>query len=123
MIVTVTTNAALDRTLTVPVFQIGFRHRSSEVLTLAGPATRRIDLDGRTVTPGFIYNDGDNSVPGGDIYKDTQVAGVLTGRVTGADMEQLLRSIREVLSKGSPGEPIFVNMPKASPRAAPTSCF
>ena len=36
VIVTVTTNAALDRTLTVPVFQIGFRHRSSEVLTLAG---------------------------------------------------------------------------------------
>ncbi|HSI97502.1 MAG TPA: 1-phosphofructokinase family hexose kinase [Gaiellaceae bacterium] len=36
MIVTVTVNAALDRTLTVPVFQIGFRHRSSEVLTLAG---------------------------------------------------------------------------------------
>ena len=36
VIVTVTMNAALDRTLTVPVFQIGFRHRSSEVLTLAG---------------------------------------------------------------------------------------
>ena len=36
MIVTVTVNAALDRTLTVPIFQIGFRHRSSEVLTLAG---------------------------------------------------------------------------------------
>ncbi len=36
VIVTVTTNAALDRTLTVPVFQIGFRHRSSEVLVLAG---------------------------------------------------------------------------------------
>jgi 1-phosphofructokinase family hexose kinase len=36
VIVTVTTNAALDRTLTVPVFQIGFRHRSSAVLTLAG---------------------------------------------------------------------------------------
>ncbi len=36
MIVTVTVNAALDRTLTVPVFQIGFRHRSSEVITLAG---------------------------------------------------------------------------------------
>ena len=36
VIVTVTTNAALDRTLTVPVFQIGFRHRSSDVLTLAG---------------------------------------------------------------------------------------
>jgi 1-phosphofructokinase family hexose kinase len=36
VIVTVTTNAALDRTLTVPVFQIGFRHRSSDVLALAG---------------------------------------------------------------------------------------
>ncbi|MEX2612547.1 MAG: hexose kinase [Gaiellaceae bacterium] len=36
MIVTVTVNAALDRTLTVPVFQIGYRHRSSDVLTLAG---------------------------------------------------------------------------------------
>jgi len=36
VIVTVTVNAALDRTLTVPVFQIGYRHRSSEVLSLAG---------------------------------------------------------------------------------------
>jgi 1-phosphofructokinase family hexose kinase len=36
VIVTVTVNAAFDRTLTVPVFQIGYRHRSSEVLTLAG---------------------------------------------------------------------------------------
>jgi 1-phosphofructokinase family hexose kinase len=36
VIVTLTVNAALDRTLTVPVFQIGYRHRSSEVLTLAG---------------------------------------------------------------------------------------
>jgi len=36
VIVTVTVNAALDRTLTVPVFQIGYRHRSSDVLTLAG---------------------------------------------------------------------------------------
>jgi len=36
VIVTVTLNAALDRTLTVPVFQLGYRHRSSDVLTLAG---------------------------------------------------------------------------------------
>jgi 1-phosphofructokinase family hexose kinase len=36
VIITVTPNAALDRTLTVPVFQIGFRHRSSAVVTLAG---------------------------------------------------------------------------------------
>jgi 1-phosphofructokinase/tagatose 6-phosphate kinase len=36
VIVTVTLNAALDRTLTVPGFQIGYRHRSSDVLALAG---------------------------------------------------------------------------------------
>ena len=36
MIVTVTLNAALDRTLTVPHFQLGQRHRASQVLTLAG---------------------------------------------------------------------------------------
>ena len=33
-------------------------------------------------------------------------------------MEALLLEIRKVLAKGTPGEPIFVNMPKASPRRA-----
>jgi 1-phosphofructokinase/tagatose 6-phosphate kinase len=36
VIVTVTLNVAIDRTLTVPNFQIGQRHRASEWLTLAG---------------------------------------------------------------------------------------
>jgi 1-phosphofructokinase/tagatose 6-phosphate kinase len=36
VIVTVTMNAALDRTLTVPSFQLGQRHRSSDSLSLAG---------------------------------------------------------------------------------------
>jgi 1-phosphofructokinase/tagatose 6-phosphate kinase len=36
MIVTVTLNAAVDRTLTVPNFQLGHRHRASAALTLAG---------------------------------------------------------------------------------------
>jgi len=36
LIVTVTLNAALDRTLTVPNFQRGQRHRASQALTLAG---------------------------------------------------------------------------------------
>ena len=36
MIVTVTMNAALDRTLTVPNFRPGYRHRASETVTLAG---------------------------------------------------------------------------------------
>ena len=36
LIITVTMNAALDRTLTVPNFQPGQRHRASGWLTLAG---------------------------------------------------------------------------------------
>jgi len=36
MIVTVTLNAALDRSLTVPILQVGHRHRASDVVTLAG---------------------------------------------------------------------------------------
>ncbi len=36
MIVTVTMNAAIDRTLTVPSFQLGQRHRASQGLALAG---------------------------------------------------------------------------------------
>jgi 1-phosphofructokinase family hexose kinase len=51
MIVTVTMNAALDRTLTVPNFQRGQRHRASSGLTLAGGkginvarALKRLDI-------------------------------------------------------------------------------
>ena len=36
MIITVTLNAALDRSLSVPIFKLGHRHRSSDVLVLAG---------------------------------------------------------------------------------------
>ena len=36
MILTVTLNAALDRTLSVPNFQAGRRHRASDSLTLPG---------------------------------------------------------------------------------------
>ncbi len=36
MIITVTPNAAVDKTLTVPNFETGFRHRASESLTLPG---------------------------------------------------------------------------------------
>ncbi|MHB0979354.1 MAG: 1-phosphofructokinase family hexose kinase [Thermoleophilia bacterium] len=36
MILTVTLNAAVDRTLTVPNFEEGFRHRATETITLPG---------------------------------------------------------------------------------------
>ncbi|HEX6259620.1 MAG TPA: amidohydrolase family protein [Woeseiaceae bacterium] len=92
--------------------------RSEDMQKLAGPSTEMLDLAGRTVTPGYIYNDGDNAVPGGDIYKDTMVGGWLSGRIEGADMEGLLGSIDEVLAKARPTEPVFINMPKDFPAEA-----
>ncbi|NNC76337.1 MAG: hypothetical protein HKN77_00150, partial [Woeseiaceae bacterium] len=91
---------------------------NAEIEPLAGPETERVDLNGRTLTPGYIYNDGDNAVPGGDIYKDTMVGGWLSGRVAGDDMEVLLSSIDDVLDKAKPAEPVFVNMPKNFPNEA-----
>jgi 1-phosphofructokinase family hexose kinase len=51
VIVTVTLNSALDRTLSVPIFQLGHRHRANDVLTVAGGkginvarALKRLDL-------------------------------------------------------------------------------
>lgn len=90
----------------------------ADIEALAGPETERVDLNGRTLTPGYIYNDGDNAVPGGDIYKDTMVGGWLSGRVAGDDMEVLLSSIDDVLEKAKPAEPVFVNMPKNFPNEA-----
>ena len=90
----------------------------ADILRFAGPDTERVNLAGRTVTPGYIYNDGDNAVPGGDIYKDTMVGGWLSGRIKGAEMEVLLSSIDEVLEKAEPEEPVFINMPKDFPAQA-----
>lgn len=90
----------------------------TEILALAGPQTERIDLAGRTVTPGYIYNDGDNAVPGGDIYKDTMVGGWLSGRIPGGGMDVLLGSLNDVLDKAQPDEPVFINMPKNFPAEA-----
>ena len=91
---------------------------SRDMLALAGPDTTRVDLEGRTVTPGYIYNDGDNAVPGGDIYKDTLVDGWLSGRIEGEDLQQLLRSIEETLGQSHAGDPVFINMPKNYPQEA-----
>jgi len=92
--------------------------KNNEILDLAGPATERIDLKGRTVTPGYIYNDGDNAVPGGDIYKDTLVNGWLSGRIEGDELDTLLKSLDEVLKQTHEGDPVFVNMPKNFPLEA-----
>ncbi|MGI5939376.1 MAG: 1-phosphofructokinase family hexose kinase [Thermoleophilia bacterium] len=59
MILTVTLNAALDRTLTVPNFQVGFRHRATDTIILPGGkginVARAVKTLGRPViATGFV---------------------------------------------------------------------
>jgi tagatose 6-phosphate kinase len=130
MIVTVTLNAAIDRTLNVPNFQLGHRHRASDVLVLAGGkginvarALKRLDVPvvatglagGRTgtriveeLTAEAILNDfvriGDESRTSTAVLDPT--SGTYTEinewgpKVTEAELEILLEEIH-YLSRGA----------------------
>ncbi|GIU94033.1 MAG: tagatose-6-phosphate kinase [Gaiellaceae bacterium] len=148
MIVTVTVNAALDRTLTVPVFQIGYRHRSSEALTLAGGkginvarALKRLEVPvvatglagGRTgtriveeLTAEAILNDFVRIA--GESRTSTAVVDPTTGtyteinewgpEVSQAELEMLLEKLH-YLARGAD----FVVLAGTLPRKVPTSFY
>jgi 1-phosphofructokinase family hexose kinase len=148
VIVTVTVNAALDRTLTVPVFQIGFRHRSSEALTLAGGkginvarALKHLDVPvvatglagGRTgtrlveeLTGEAILNDFVRIA--GESRTSTAVADPTSGtyteinewgpEATAAELETLMEKLH-YLSRGAD----FVVLAGSLPRKVPTSFY
>jgi 1-phosphofructokinase family hexose kinase len=148
VIVTVTVNAALDRTLTVPVFQIGYRHRSSEVMTLAGGkginvarALKLLDVPvvatglagGRTgtriveeLTSDAILNDFVRIA--GESRTSTAVADPTAGtyteinewgpEVTAAELEMLAEKLR-YLARGAD----FVVLAGSLPRKVPTSFY
>jgi predicted amidohydrolase YtcJ len=81
------------------------------ILRLAGPDTRRIDLKGRSLTPGFIYNDGDNSVPAGDILKDSQWGGYVRPHLGGETLDQALATLSFIVDKEGAGEEaMFFNL-------------
>jgi predicted amidohydrolase YtcJ len=90
------------------IFVVG---TNEKVRRLAGPTTRVIDLRGRSLTPGFIYNDGDNSVPAGDILKDSQWNGITRPHLGGETVDQALATLSFIVEKeGEPGEPLFFNL-------------
>ncbi|HSL66260.1 MAG TPA: 1-phosphofructokinase family hexose kinase [Gaiellaceae bacterium] len=141
MIVTVTLNAAVDRTLTVPNAQLGHRHRASQGMTLAGGkginvarALKRLDVPvvatglagGRTgtriveeLTAEAILNDfvriADES------RTSTAVVDPTTGtyteinewgpHVSGEELEMLLAKLR-YLSRGADGVVFAGSLPR-----------
>ena len=90
------------------IFKVG---SDAQIRRLAGPDTRVIDLKGRSLTPGFIYNDGDNSVPAGDILKDSQWQGITHPHLGGRTLDEALATLAHVVeNEGEPGEPFFFNL-------------
>jgi len=90
------------------IFAVG---TDQEIRRLAGPPTRLIDLRGRSLTPGFIYNDGDNAVPAGDILKDSQWNGVTHPHLGGATVDQALATLSFIVDKeGKNGQALYFNL-------------
>jgi len=90
------------------IFKIG---TTADIRRLEGPDTRTIDLRGRSLSPGFIYNDGDGSVPAGDILKDSQWNGLTHPSLGGETIDQALATLAYIVeSEGKPGEPLFFNL-------------
>ena len=84
---------------------------SERILRFAGPDTRRIDLAGRSLTPGFIYSDGDNAVPAGDIIKDSQWGGFTHPHLGGESLDQALATLSFIVDQESAsGVPLFFNL-------------
>ena len=77
---------------------------------LVGPSTRVIDLQGRSVVPGFIDSDADNAFAGGDLYKDTQVNGRVLPQVRAASVAAMLDQVRQLVATAEPGSPVFVRL-------------
>lgn len=90
------------------IFAVGTSQRMQRMI---GPQTRSIDLKGRSLTPGFIYNDGDNSVPAGDILKDSQWGGLTRPQVGGKTLDEALATLAKIVeTEGKPGEPLYFNL-------------
>jgi predicted amidohydrolase YtcJ len=90
------------------IFKVG---TNNQIRPLAGPNTRVVDLKGRSLTPGFIYNDADNAVPAGDILKDSQWGGVTHPHLGGESIDQTLATLAYIVeNEGQPDEPIFFNL-------------
>jgi predicted amidohydrolase YtcJ len=84
---------------------------SAEILAYAGPATRMIDLQGRSMTPGIIYSNADNALPGGDLVKFSQWGGYTHEAIGGETIEQALLTMATIVDEvGEAGVPIFLNL-------------
>jgi predicted amidohydrolase YtcJ len=83
---------------------------TDDIKKLAGPNTKVVDLAGKSVLPGLLATDGDNSFAGGDLYKDTMVNGKVGTKIQGASVGEMLEQARALIKQAAPGSPVFLRM-------------
>jgi predicted amidohydrolase YtcJ len=78
--------------------------RDAEVLALAGPATRRINLQGRSVVPGLIDTHSHLHEYGLDRHAPTMNPNLLEIKIEGRTEDEMLQRLAEVAKTKKPGE-------------------
>ena len=66
---------------------------NQDVVRLQGPATKVVDLQGRSVIPGLVQTDADNDFVGGNLYKETLLGGKILGT------QEQLKSRADILAE------------------------
>jgi len=118
MILTVTLNPALDRTMTVPHFQAGYRHRATDTVILPGGkginVARAVKILGRPViATGFV-----GGRKGDQIVSDLNGEGILCdfvpvgeeSRISTAVVDPATNTITEITEQGPEIRPDEMNL-------------
>jgi predicted amidohydrolase YtcJ len=114
-ILTVDQNFAVAEALAIRGGVILSVGRTSDVLGLRGPQTTMIDLQGRTVIPGFIATDGDGAPVADALYKDTLIGGKILGTQRLSTKAQIVDYIRQQTASVPRGESIYVRVTEEQP--------
>ena len=82
---------------------------NQDILRLRGPATKVLNLQGRTVIPGLVVTDGDGVPIGGSFYKETQVGGKLMGQQSYVNSKRaVLNAVKKYVAERPAGELIHI---------------
>jgi predicted amidohydrolase YtcJ len=88
---------------------------NADMLRLRGPQTTVVDLQGKTVIPGFIATDGDGAPVADAIYKDTVIGGKVLGTQELKTRAAIVDYIRKVVATQQPGDMIYVRVTEEQP--------
>ena len=88
---------------------------NQEIQRLQGPQTQTIDLEGKTVIPGFVATDADNDFVGGNLYKETLIGRKIYGTLRGVvERDAILEEIEKRVASRPAGERVFFRVPEES---------